>query len=93
MYLIDPDGEFHDYYGCLIFNFFLSVYSKVSGQNRRSREVANVIKLKAMEWDRKKRRERFWLNKILGDSKLDDKQEKVGEEKQQKIQTAVKIAA
>ncbi|KAL3093135.1 hypothetical protein niasHT_022585 [Heterodera trifolii] len=49
MYLIDPEGNFHDYYG----------------QNRRAREISNVIKLKAAAWDAKKRKEQFWLNKIL----------------------------
>uniref|UniRef100_A0A183C600 Thioredoxin domain-containing protein n=1 Tax=Globodera pallida TaxID=36090 RepID=A0A183C600_GLOPA len=50
MYLIDPDGNFHDYYG----------------QNRRAREIVNVIKIKAMEWEAKKRKEQFWLNKLFG---------------------------
>uniref|UniRef100_A0A914I7Y4 Thioredoxin domain-containing protein n=1 Tax=Globodera rostochiensis TaxID=31243 RepID=A0A914I7Y4_GLORO len=50
MYLIDPDGNFHDYYG----------------QNRRAREIVNVIKIKALEWEAKKRKEQFWLNKLFG---------------------------
>ncbi|OZC07518.1 hypothetical protein X798_05448 [Onchocerca flexuosa] len=36
MYLIDPDGDFHDYY----------VSASISGQNRSAQEIAKIIKLK-----------------------------------------------
>ena len=47
-YLIDPDGQFHDYYG----------------QNRRAREIAQVIKLKALQWDIKHGKSQSWLDKF-----------------------------
>uniref|UniRef100_A0A7E4W326 Thioredoxin domain-containing protein n=1 Tax=Panagrellus redivivus TaxID=6233 RepID=A0A7E4W326_PANRE len=40
MYLIDPDGVFHDYYG----------------QNRRAREIANIIKTKVLKYEVQKRK-------------------------------------
>uniref|UniRef100_A0A0K0FB11 Protein SCO1 homolog, mitochondrial (inferred by orthology to a human protein) n=1 Tax=Strongyloides venezuelensis TaxID=75913 RepID=A0A0K0FB11_STRVS len=41
MYLIDPDGEFYDYYG----------------QNKNDREIANAIKMKVLKYDIAKRGE------------------------------------
>jgi hypothetical protein len=38
MYLIDPDGHFHDYYG----------------QNRKAEEIADVIRLKVLKFERAK---------------------------------------
>ena len=35
MYLIAPDGEFHDYYG----------------QNRKAEEIANIIKMKVLKYE------------------------------------------
>uniref|UniRef100_A0AC34R7B8 Thioredoxin domain-containing protein n=1 Tax=Panagrolaimus sp. JU765 TaxID=591449 RepID=A0AC34R7B8_9BILA len=40
MYLIDPDGVFHDYYG----------------QNRRAREIANIIKTKVLKHEMSKKK-------------------------------------
>lgn len=48
MYLIDPEGNFHDYYG----------------QNRRSNEVANVIRTKAIKYEMAKRKANSWLAKL-----------------------------
>lgn len=45
MYLIDPTGDFHDYYG----------------QNRRSSEVANVIRTKALKYEMSKKKSKSWL--------------------------------
>lgn len=48
-YLIDPDGQFHDYYG----------------QNRRAREIAQVIKMKALQWDMKHGKAgKSWIDKL-----------------------------
>nr|CAD2190156.1 unnamed protein product [Meloidogyne enterolobii] len=48
-YLIDPDGQFHDYYG----------------QNRRAREIAQVIKMKALQWDMKHGKSgKSWIDKL-----------------------------
>jgi protein SCO1/2 len=42
MYLIDPDGQFHDYYG----------------QNRRAREIANIIKTKVLKYELQNRKKK-----------------------------------
>ncbi|KAL7080094.1 hypothetical protein ACQ4LE_000426 [Meloidogyne hapla] len=47
-YLIDPDGQFHDYFG----------------QNRRAREIATVIKMKALQWDMKHGKANSLIDKI-----------------------------
>ncbi|KAM3718452.1 Protein SCO1 [Dirofilaria immitis] len=47
MYLIDPDGEFHDYYG----------------QNRSAEEISKIIKLKVFKHDTmKKKKNGFFCN-------------------------------
>ncbi|CAP24500.1 Protein CBR-SCO-1 [Caenorhabditis briggsae] len=40
MYLIDPDGQFHDYYG----------------QNRKAEEIANVIEMKVLKYQAQNRK-------------------------------------
>lgn len=72
MYLVDPEGNFHDYYGS--FGLNKSLVASFSGQNRRSREVVNVIKLKSMEWEGRKRKEDWW--KALVGSKMEKQQSK-----------------
>ncbi|CAB3405387.1 unnamed protein product [Caenorhabditis bovis] len=43
MYLIDPDGNFHDYYG----------------QNRKAEEIANVIQMKVLKYNAQNRKSLF----------------------------------
>uniref|UniRef100_F1L8T1 Protein SCO1 n=1 Tax=Ascaris suum TaxID=6253 RepID=F1L8T1_ASCSU len=45
MYLVDPDGNFHDYYG----------------QNRNENEIANVIKLKVIKHELASRKKKSWI--------------------------------
>ncbi|CAD6190227.1 unnamed protein product [Caenorhabditis auriculariae] len=48
MYLIDPEGNFHDYYG----------------QNRKAEEIANIIKMKVLKFEaqNRKRIAQYFLN-------------------------------
>ncbi|CEF67380.1 Protein SCO1 homolog, mitochondrial [Strongyloides ratti] len=45
MYLIDPSGEFHDYYG----------------QNKSDTEIADIIKLKVLKYELSKKNKGNWL--------------------------------
>uniref|UniRef100_A0AC35U163 Thioredoxin domain-containing protein n=1 Tax=Rhabditophanes sp. KR3021 TaxID=114890 RepID=A0AC35U163_9BILA len=45
MYLMDPEGNFHDYYG----------------QNKTANEIVNVIKLKVMKYELEQRKDKKWI--------------------------------
>lgn len=52
MYLVDPEGNFHDYYG----------------QNRRTSEIVNIIRTKQLKYGFKKKSAGSWFNFNTGGS-------------------------